>query len=123
RVVHLEERLVAKDARVVHEDIELAEGVDRGLDDVLGAGALGDVVEARDRLAAGGPDLRADLLGHRLAFTGDAAGTAEVVDDALGALLGEENRVRAADSTAGAGDRTNLSAEKSHPLPPSGAAQ
>ena len=44
--------LVAQDAGVVHEDVEAAERVDRGADDVLGAFEVGDAVVVGDGLAA-----------------------------------------------------------------------
>ena len=57
---HLRERDVAEDAGVVDDDVDLAERVDRGLDDLV---AVLDRVVVGDRLAAGGLDLGDDLVG------------------------------------------------------------
>ena len=61
--VHVLERLVAQDAGVVDDDVDPAEGVERGLDDGLAALGRGDAVVVGDGLAAGGLDLVDDLLG------------------------------------------------------------
>ena len=54
--------LDVRDARVVHQDVDPAEGVEGGLHDGGGAGLVGDVGEARHRLATGIGDLGHDLL-------------------------------------------------------------
>jgi hypothetical protein len=59
------EALVAQDAGVVDEDVDLAEGREGGLQDVLAARDVRDVVVARDGLAAGGLDPGDDRVRHR----------------------------------------------------------
>ena len=88
--------------------IDLAERVDRGLDDLV---AVLDRVVVGDRLAAGGDDLVDDLVGGRgrLALAGEAA--AEIVDDDLGAAAREEQRVRASEPVACSRDDRDLSIE------------
>src|SRR6478735_7145401 len=68
--LHLVEGAVAQDARVAHHAVDLAELVDRGLDDVLGALGLGHGVVIRDGAAAGVLDLLALLVGHVVAGAG-----------------------------------------------------
>ena len=63
-------------------------------DEVAGAVPVGDVVVRRQRLAAAGPDLLHDRI----------RGVAQVVDDDLGALGGEEQGVLAPESAAGPRD-------------------
>jgi hypothetical protein len=50
-------------ARVVHEDIELAVGLDSGVNDGLCVGGFGDVTLDGDGLAARGGDGGDDLVG------------------------------------------------------------
>src|SRR5207244_4479341 len=97
--------------RVVDEDVQPAEGVDRRLDDARGAGEGGGALAAGDRRAAGGAELGDDAVGAlgvgRLAGQGDT----EVVDDDLGALAGEEQGMLAAHALAGAGDDGDFAGE------------
>src|SRR5690606_647935 len=90
---HLAQGLVPQDARVVDHDVDLAEGLDRGGDDRAGALGGGDVVGAGYRL----PAVLVDQLRHVGGGTGRGAGAveraAEVVDDHLGAPLGQQQRV------------------------------
>ena len=111
---HREHHLVAQDAGVVHEHVEPAERVDRGADDVLGALEVGDAVVVGDGLAAALVDDVDDLVGGALvgAFAGDRA--AEVVDDDLGAVVGEHDRFAAADAVARSGDDRHLAVEHAH---------
>ncbi len=106
---HLVERDVAQDAGVVDDDVDAAARVDRGLDDLV---AVLDGVVVGDGLAAGGLDLLDDLVGGgRRALPVAGAAAAEVVDDDLGAARGEQQRVRAAEAVAGAGDDGDSSVE------------
>jgi hypothetical protein len=75
------EHAVAEVARVVDEDVETAERLDRLVDNSLRAGEIGDVLPVRDRLAAERLDLGRDLM--RGAGIGALAADrrAEVVDD------------------------------------------
>ena len=64
--LHVVERLVAQDARVVDDDVDRAVGVERGLHDGLAALGGGDGVGVGDGLAAGGLDLVDHVLGGAL---------------------------------------------------------
>ena len=66
---HVGDHAVAQDARVVDEHVQLAERVDRGLDQALAALPVGAAVGVRHRLAAH----RLDLLDHLLRGTGVGA--------------------------------------------------
>jgi len=105
---HLVEDAVAQDAGVVDQDIDAAEGVARGLDDGVGVLRLGDRQRAGDRLAAA----LGDLVDHGLRRTGVRAGAiearADVVDHDARAFARQQQRDRAADAAAGAGDDRNL---------------
>ena len=57
RLGHVDEHAVAQDAGVVDEDVEVAERVDRRVDEPLGALPVGDVVAVGDGLAAQRLDL------------------------------------------------------------------
>ena len=111
---HREDHLVAQDPGVVHEHVELAERVDRTLDDLPGALEVGHVVAVGDGLAAPALDDVDDLVrGRRVgALTGDRA--AEVVDHDLGAVIGERDGLAAADTVAGSRDDGDLAVEHAH---------
>ena len=85
-----------------------------GVDQALAALPVGHVVGVGDGLAAHGLDLVDDLLGGRAVVARAVDGAAEVVDDDLGALGGEQQRVLAADAAARAGDDGDASVECSH---------
>ncbi len=106
---HVREHPVAQDAGVVHHHIQAAEGVDGLVDEVLAAVPAGDVVGVGDGLPARGFDLVDDGLGGAGRGPRAVAAAAEVVDDDLGALLGEQLRVFAADAVASPGDDDDAS--------------
>ena len=109
---HVVERLVAQDAGVVDDDVDLAERVDGGLDDGLAALGRGDGVVVGHGLAAGRLDLVDDLSARpRRRTAGAVDRAAEVVDDDQRAALGEQERVGAAEAAAGAGDDRDLAVE------------
>ena len=62
-------------------------------------------------------DLVDHLLGRRAVVARAVDGPAEVVHDHLGALLGEQQRVLAADAAARPGDDGDAPVERSHGLP------
>ena len=68
--LELREGLVAQDAGVVDDDVDLAEVVDRGLHDRGAALGRRDGVVVGDGLAAGLVDLLHDLIGHARAGAG-----------------------------------------------------
>ena len=98
-VAHLVGDAVPGVAGVVDEDVDLPEGVDRLLDDLVAGARLGEVAGDGDRLAL---DLARGLLG-------DVA--VDVVDRHLRALGGEQLRGRAADAARRAGDDRGLAVE------------
>jgi hypothetical protein len=104
-LAHVDEEAVAQDARVVHEDVQLAEGVQRRLHQPLGARPFGHVVGVGHGLAAEADDLVHHLLG------GDGVG---VVDHDPGAFTGEEQRVLPAQAPACAGDDRHPAVQRSH---------
>ena len=106
--VHVHEHLVAQDAGVVDQHVQLAEGVERRLHQATGAVPVGDVVVVPDGLAAELLDLRHDVV-HR----------PDVVDHDAGSLPGELERVLTADPAAGTGDDDDASVVKSHWSAPS----
>ena len=116
---HLEQHAVAEDPGVVDQHVELPEAVDRLLDQVLGPVPVGHVVVVGGRLAA----LATDDLGHRLGrplvspLAGD--GGAHVVDDDLGALLGQQQRLAPPDAVPGTGDDRDLPVDQTHSKHPS----
>ena len=103
---HREDHPVAQDARVVDEDVQLAERGDRQLDQFPGLFVVGHVTDVGDRAAARRADLVGDLLGgagRRLAGTVPAR-LAVVVDDDGRAEPGEFQRLGPAEPAARAGD-------------------
>src|SRR5260370_27302235 len=60
---HAMKDAVAQDAGVVDDAVDTAEGLERGADDALGAGRVGDAVGIGDGRTAGCADLVHDLLG------------------------------------------------------------
>ena len=101
-VGHLVGDAVPRVARVVDEDVDLAELVDRLLYELVRDARLRQVAREDGGLAV---DLDRRLLG-------DVA--VDVVDEDASALAHEELRRRAADAAGRAGDDRVLSVEKSH---------
>ena len=71
-----------------------------------------------DRLAAHRRDLVDDLFGRGAVASGAVGRAAEVVDDDLGALRGEQQRVLATDAAPGAGDDGYPTFERTHDAAP-----
>jgi hypothetical protein len=114
---HLVEGAVAQDAGVAHDAVDLAELVERGLDDVLRARSLGDAVVVGNGASAGVLDLLDDIVGHVVSGTGAVAGPTEVVDHDARAFLGEGQRVFAAQATTGSRNDDNTILHSRHELP------
>jgi hypothetical protein len=113
---HVDELLVAKDARVVHEDVDSAPLLDGRPDDLPGALELGDAVVARHALGPERRDLLADLGRGVRVRAAPVGGTADVVHDDLGPLLRERECDATTDAAARAGDHGDLAFEKlAHP--------
>ena len=108
------EHAVAQDAGVVDEDVEAPEGVDRRVDEVLGALPVGDVVGVGDRLAARCLDLGDDVVRRALIGASALVRAAAVVDHDLGALGSEEQGMFAPEPTSGSGDDRHAADQGSH---------
>jgi hypothetical protein len=108
---HVLERRVAQDARVVDDDVDLAERVERRLHDGLAALRRGHRVVVGHGLAAGGLDLVDDLLRCRLGAAGAVGRPTQVVHDDEGASLRQLQGVAAAQPATGARDDRNLAVE------------
>src|SRR6185503_322181 len=105
--------------RVVDDGVQVAEGLDRGVDEALRSLEVGDVVAVGDRLAPH----PADLVDHLAGGTGGPATAvdlaAEIVHHELGAVAGQHQGVLTADAASGAGDDHDPSlAELAHPFLP-----
>jgi hypothetical protein len=98
RLAHVGEHAVTEDAGVVDQDVEPAEGLDGGRDEPLGAVPVADVIGVGDGLAAHGLDLVHDVLGRALVVALPVHRATEVVDDDLGAVVGQQQRVLASDA-------------------------
>ena len=101
-VGHLVDRRVDRVAGVVDQDVDLAPLVDDLLDELVADAGRRQVAAEHQRVAG---DLRGRLLGDV---------RVEVVDEHLGALLGEQLRRRAADAAGRSGDDRHLAVEDSH---------
>jgi hypothetical protein len=104
-VGHLVDDAVPGIAGVVDQDVELAEAVDRRLDELLGHPVRGQVAREQRGLTV---DLRGRLLG--------ALGV-EVVDEHARAVLGQELRRRPADAARRPGDDRGLAVQNAHAPP------
>ena len=113
---HVGEHPVAQDAGVVDDDVQIAERLDRGVDEALGSLPAADTVAVGDGLAAHPLDLVDDLLGRRQVAAAAVDRPAEIVDDDLGTVLGKAERVLATDAAARSGDdRDATFAQSTHP--------
>ena len=107
RFLHAGDKRIAQDSRVVDQDVEATELVDRLLHNAFRAAPGGDVLGVDDGGAAG----RFNLFGYLVRRPGVGAlafvAAAEVIDDDLGPFFGEQQRVFAPDAAARAGDDRN----------------
>ena len=114
--VHLEAHPVAQEAGIVDDDVEIAERVDRPLDQRTGTVPGGDVVPVGDGGAPGGGDLVDDGLRDRTVGPATVGRGPEVVDHDPGALGSEEHRLAPADAPSRPGDDGDLAVQVSHPV-------
>ena len=113
------EGFVTQDASVADQDVDLAIGIQGGLQNILAAGHGGDVVPVGHSLATSCHDLVDDLLGSCAGTgSGSVARTAQIVDNDGGTLLGEEFGVGLTQTTACASDDRNLALKQTHDRPP-----
>jgi len=111
---HVEAHLVAEDPRVVDEDVEPAERLDRLVHHALGTAPAGAVVTVGDGLAAGGLDLLDDLLRRPSVAALAGARATQVVDHDRGALAREEQCFLSPDAAPGTRDDRDLAVEQTH---------
>ncbi len=105
------ERLVAQDAGVVDDDVDLAERVECALDDCCAALGGGDRVGVGDGVAAGSGDLVHDQLSGALVAAGAVDGTAEIVHHDERTTLGHHQGVLPAEAATGTRDDRYLAVE------------
>src|ERR1700736_1661618 len=103
-LAHVEDHAVAQDSGVVDHDVELAEVVQRALDDALGGLEIADALEVGARFAAEAADFFDPFLRRRARLAGPVEVAAEIVDHDLGSLPGQQQRFFAADTASGARD-------------------
>jgi hypothetical protein len=108
------EGLVPQDPGVVDDAVDLVEGIDAGLQDVLSTLEGGHIVVVRNGLAAGGPDLLDHFVRHGAPAAGAVARTTEVVDDDRGARLRQRERVVTSNAAARARHDDRLSVHQPH---------
>ena len=95
---HVDEHAVPQDAGVVHQHVDVAEGVDGSLDQALGTAEVGDVVGVGDGLAAHGLDLLDHVMSRPGIRSRSVLRPSEVVDHDLGALTSEQQGVLPTDA-------------------------
>jgi hypothetical protein len=108
---HAMEDGVTQDAGIVDHAIELAETVDRGLDDPARWNSLGDGFEIRHRRAAALPDFLDHFFRGCRAAARTVGGAAGIVDHDPGALGGAQQRNLAANAASRAGNDDDLAFE------------
>jgi len=113
---HLHDHAVAGEARVVHHDVQIAEGVDRAAHDALGVVPVRDVSERSHGLAAEGFDFLDYSLGGLFARAAAIGLGPKVIDDDARPVSRQLQRFDAPQSLAGAGDDSDLSVQNSHDL-------
>jgi hypothetical protein len=111
---HVDERTVSQDPRVVDEDVEVTEGVDRLGDEGRSARPVRDVERARLGGAARRPDLLDDVGGEAPVGAGAVDRRAPVVDEDSSALGGEQQSMRPTETSARARDDRDLPVELPH---------
>ena len=99
-VGHVHHRLVAQDAGVVDQRMQVPERFDCGGDETFRTVRAGHVVSVGHRHPAGGHDLVDELLGRPCVVAASVGAAPQVVDDELRAVGGEEHGVLAADAPA-----------------------
>ena len=111
---HVDQHAVTQNASVVHQDVEVAERFDGAVDEALSALPVGDVVAVDHGLSAHCADFGSNFLRRGDIVTGAIVGSAEIVNNDLGAFSGEQQRVLATDATACSGDDCYASVKCSH---------
>ena len=108
-LAHVVEREVTKDAGVGNDCVEAAVGVHGQLDHVVAVFEIADVAAVGDSVSAHRLDFVDDLLRRGVVVVAVARNTtAEVIDDDLGAMLCEVERVCPAEAAACTGYKGDL---------------
>ena len=115
---HLHKGLVAQDARVVDQNVDAAEGVERALRDARSTLFGRHVVEVGHGLAARRSNLLRNHLGCGRARAHAVTRAAKVVDDQQGAFARKLQRVAPTEAAAGTRYDRYLSIQQSHVLSP-----
>jgi hypothetical protein len=105
---HVRDRTIAHDAGIVHQDVDAAEAIHRGLDDVRRALEVGNGVVVRNGFTADGFDLFHDLGGRIFLAAATIDGTANVIDDDLGTFARQRDGDAATDAAARTGYDCNF---------------
>ena len=111
---HVEDHAVAQDAGDVNQDVELAEFLDRLVDETLAAFDGRDVHVIGNCVAAAALDFLDYVVGGRLRFLLPRDRDAKIVDYHCASLRGECPRDAAADTATAAGDGGYFSVELAH---------
>src|SRR5208337_5549577 len=111
---HVENHAVAQDAGDVDQDIELAEFLDRLVDEALAAFDGGDIHVIGNGVAARGLDFLDHVVGGRLSLLLARDRDPKIVDYYCASLRGECPRDAAADAATAAGDSGYFSVELAH---------
>ena len=115
---HLNDAAELGNAHVVVKHVDAAIGGRARLNHCFGISGVTDVGAVCHRLAAIALDDVGDLFGGPLVCSLTADRAAQVVDDDLGALLGQLERLAPADAVPRPGDDGHLAVEQTHPLDP-----
>jgi hypothetical protein len=105
---HTVEYLVAQDARIIDNKVNLAVLVDRLLYDAMRTLPISDTVTVRDSLATGVADLVHNLEGWPRICTLAANRAAQVVDNNFRTVRRHHHRIPTTDTAARAGYDSNL---------------
>ncbi|CAB5066697.1 unannotated protein [freshwater metagenome] len=118
---HVREHAVAQDSCVVDDDMQVPEGLDRGVDEALGTLPVRHTLAVRDRLAAHALDLVDHLLGRGQIPARTVHIPAEIVHDDLCAVSSEAQGMFTPDAATGTGDDCNPTfTQTSHDTSPPG---
>src|SRR5581483_9350592 len=101
-VRHLLDDVVPHEARVVDDDVQSTEAIERRLDESLGEAVGDDAAVARYGMTARGFDGSDGFA---------ARAVVEIVDHDAGAIAGQLQRDRASDASPGSGDEGDLAIE------------
>ncbi|VWX50171.1 hypothetical protein NOVOSPHI9U_260204 [Novosphingobium sp. 9U] len=113
-LAHVHEHAIAQDTGVVDQDVEPTEGIDRLLHHLLRIAPVGDIGRVHRRLAAHRLDRRDDFLRRRLVGTFAGGAGTEIIDDNLGALFGQLERMRASETSSGARNDCDATFQQTH---------